>query len=114
MAYVDEAFAVKLAHVQQNLAPTTVEAESGQLLLASTAHPECTDLVPTYRAEAIDELAAGDGTLLMEWSAPRGAELTSGEAWRLASPHWSPRRERTIGQAVATGPAVRRCRPGCA
>ena len=100
MAYVDEAFAVKLAHVQQNLAPTTVEAESGQLLLASTAHPECTDLVPTYRAEALDGLASGDGTLLMEWSATRDADLRSGEAARMASPHWSPRRERTIAQAV--------------
>lgn len=100
LAYVDEAFAVKLTHVQQNLAPTTVEAESGQLLLASTAHPDCTELVPTYRAEAIDELAVGDGTLLLEWSSARDADITSGEAWRAASPHWSPRRERTIAQAV--------------
>jgi hypothetical protein len=100
LAYVDEAFAVKLAHVQQNLAPTTVEAASGQLLLASTAHPACSDLVPTYRAEAIDDLATGDGTLLCEWSARRDADLTSGEAWRAASPHWTPRRQRIIAEAV--------------
>lgn len=101
MAYVDEAWIVKLAMVQDNLAPTTVEAASGQLLLSSTAHPLCTDLIPTYRAAALDELATGDGTLLLEWSAARDADLMSAEAARMASPHWSQRRARTIAAAVA-------------
>ena len=39
LGYVDEAWVVRLAMVQDNMAPTTVEARSGQLLLASTAHP---------------------------------------------------------------------------
>jgi hypothetical protein len=102
LAYADEAFGVKLKHVQQNLAPTTVEKRSGQLLLSSTAHTECTDLIPTYRAEAIDDLGLGDGTLLLEWSAPRSADLADEVAWAQASPHWSKRRAKDIRAAVRT------------
>jgi hypothetical protein len=102
LAYADEAFGVKLKHVQQNLSPTTVEKRSGQLLLASTAHSECTDLIPTYRAEAIDELDSGDGTLLLEWSAARHADLADEVAWAQASPHWTKRRDRDIRAAVRT------------
>lgn len=102
LAYADEAFGVKLKHVQQNLSPTTVEKRSGQLLLSSTAHTECTDLIPTYRAEAIDALDSGEGTLLLEWSAPRNADLADEVAWFQSSPHWSKHRERDIRAAVRT------------
>lgn len=100
MAYVDESWAVKLKHLEQNLMPTTVEVPSAQVLLSSTAHPECSDTVPTYRAEAIDDLATGAGTLLLEWSAPAGSDIASRAAWRAASPHWSRRREEMIARAV--------------
>jgi hypothetical protein len=100
MGYVDEAWSIGLATVQQNMAPTTVEAKSGQLLLASTADPRCTELVPTYRAEALDQLGDGDGTLLLEWSAAAGSVLGSMDAARAASPHWSRRRERVIAADV--------------
>ena len=102
LAYADEAFGIKLKHVQQNLSPTTVKKRSGQMLLSSTAHTECTDLIPTYRAEALDELDSGDGTLLLEWSAPRHADLADEVAWAQASPHWSKRRDRDIRAAVRT------------
>ena len=111
LAYVDEAFAVKLTFVQQNLAPTTVEAASGQLLLASTAHPACTDLVPTYRAEAIDDLAAGDGTLLhgMVRAPPCRADVDGGVAGGVAA------LDATAGtdhrRSRQTGRPVRRRRP---
>jgi hypothetical protein len=46
-------------------------------------------------------LEEGDGDLLIEWSAPAGATLEDVEAWRLASPHWTPQRERLISKRYA-------------
>jgi hypothetical protein len=45
--------------------------------------------------------AAGEGDLLIEWSAPPDALITDEQAWRAASPHWSQRREKLIRSAVA-------------
>jgi hypothetical protein len=54
------------------------------------------------RAAALEALAAPDGAdLLIEWSAPRAVELDDAAGWRMASPHWSDRREREIGKAIA-------------
>jgi hypothetical protein len=44
----------------------------------------------------LDELETGAGGLLVEWSAAPGAEVDDPAAWRQASAHWSPRRERTV------------------
>jgi hypothetical protein len=74
-----------------------VERIQPQLLLVSTAHRLATTLMLSRRQLALEGLEDGAGDLLLvEWSAPRGAALDNVEAWRRASSHWSPRRERTI------------------
>jgi hypothetical protein len=54
------------------------------------------------RASALDRLAdpGEDGMLLVEWSSPRDLAPEDRAGWRLASPHWSPRRERVIAQRL--------------
>jgi hypothetical protein len=48
----------------------------------------------------MDHLADGDGPLLLEWSAPPDAELDDRDGWRQASPHWTRKRERLVGQRL--------------
>jgi hypothetical protein len=50
----------------------------------------------TRRRVALENLETGTGDLLVEWSAPRGAPIDDQGAWRLASPHWTPQRQRLI------------------
>ena len=77
-----------------------VERAQPQLLLVSTAHRLTTELMLERRRVALAGLEDGDGDLLIEWSAPHDAELADVEAWRLASPHWTPKRERMIGKRL--------------
>lgn len=100
MAVADEAHGVALGTVTENLSPTMAEREQAQLLLVSTAHSRCTDLMPMFRATALGELDAPARLLLVEWSAHRELELGDLVAARQASPHWSRNRERLIGEAV--------------
>lgn len=101
LAAVDEGWKVPAASVDEGLTPTMAEREQPQLLLCSTAHRKATGLILDRRGAALGELETGNGELLIEWSAPRDAELDELEAWRLASPHWTPRRERLIAGAHA-------------
>jgi hypothetical protein len=96
MATVDEAWKVMASVVDDGIEPTTVEALDAQILLVSTAHRRATALMVGRRARALDHLRDGDGPLLLEWSAPPNSELDDRQAWRQASPHWSPKRERLI------------------
>jgi len=98
LAGVDEAWKVRPQVVEEGLEPTMVEREQAQLLLVSTAHRLATSLMLGRRGAALDALETGDGSLLLEWSAPPGSDLEDVAAWRQASSHWSPRRERTIRQ----------------
>ena len=34
--------------------------------------------------------------LIIEWSSPRNMDIWDRKAWRMASPHWTERRERLI------------------
>lgn len=95
---VDEAWKVRAASVDEGLAPTMAEREQPQLLLVSTAHRRATVLMLDRRQLALAGLEDGDGDLLIEWSAPAGAELDDRQVWRLASPHWGPRRERLVSK----------------
>jgi hypothetical protein len=95
-AVVDEAWNVEANHIEEGVAPTMVERASSQLLLVSTAHRLATSLMLTRRKAALAELESGSGDLLIEWSAPRGASIDDLGAWRLASPHWSPQRQKLI------------------
>jgi len=95
-AAADEAWKVKAAAIEEGLTPTMAERLQPQLLLVSTAHRLATGLMLSRRQVALAGLERGDGDLLIEWSAPHGAELDDLAAWRLASPSWNPRRERLI------------------
>lgn len=100
MATVDEAWKVPASVVDDGIEPTTVEATDSQILLVSTAHRRATALMVGRRASAFAELSTGDGALLVEWSAPPDADLADRAAWRMASPHWTPKRERLIEQRL--------------
>jgi len=106
LALADEAWKLGAAVVEEGLEPTLAETSNGQLVMFSTAHRSCTGLVPVRRAALLDRWAEPGGTsLLLEWSAPRDAEVGDRAAWRLASPHWGPARERLMEAkyARATG-----------
>jgi hypothetical protein len=102
MATVDEAWKVAAASVDDGLVPTMVEQVQAQLLLVSTAHRRATALMIGRRASALERLGdpGDDGLLLVEWSAGRGGELVDRQAWRQASPYWTPKRERVIAQRL--------------
>jgi hypothetical protein len=102
LAAIDEAWKVRAEFLDEGVTPTMVEREQPQQLLVSTAHRRATALMIGRRQVALDRLASGDGDLLIEWSAPRDAPLGDVESWRLASPHWTPQRERLIGRQLET------------
>ena len=74
LAAVDEAWKVAPEVIEEGVDPTMVEREQPQLLLVSTAHRKATSLMLGRRGVAVNELEAGDGLLLMEWSAPPAAD----------------------------------------
>ena len=95
---VDEGWKVAASVVEEGLLPTMVERIEPQLWLVSTAHRMATGLMLGRRREALEHLETGRGDLLIEWSAPREAALDDVDAWKQASPHWTPQRERLIGK----------------
>ncbi len=95
-AFVDEGWKVAASSVEEGLTPTMAERAQPQLWLVSTAHRKTTTLMLGRRKVALAQLEDGDGDLLIEWSAPPGTGLEDVAAWRLASPHWTPQRERMI------------------
>jgi hypothetical protein len=99
LGVVDEAWRVRASSVDEGLTPTMAEREQPQLVLVSTAHRRATALVLDRRQVAIANLEVGDGDLLIEWSARPDAVPEDVGAWRMASPHWTPRRERLISKA---------------
>jgi len=97
LALADEAWALPAAVVEEGLEPTLAETSNGQLVLFSTAHRKCTGLIPVRRAALLDRWATPGGTsLLLEWSATRGSQIGDRDAWRAASPHWGPPRQRLM------------------
>jgi hypothetical protein len=100
MAIADEAQGVKLSTITENLSPTLVERQQAQLLLVSTSHSHCTDLMPTYRLQGTADLDSPSRMLMLEWSADATLPLGDPVAARQASPHWSKNRELDIGEAI--------------
>lgn len=101
MATVDEAWKVAASVVDDGLEPTTVAVEhDAQIVLVSTAHRRATSLMIGRRARALEHLNDDEGPLLLEWSAPPDAELADRSAWRMASPHWTAKRERLIAKRL--------------
>ncbi len=100
MGCLDEAWDIASAVVDDSLEPTTVERPSGQIILISTAHRLAKGLMLNRRHQALQEIDAPDDTLILEWSTPRSYELDDVEGWRMASPHWSARREKLMRRAL--------------
>jgi hypothetical protein len=96
LAVVDEAWKVPPRSIDEGLSPTMVERAQPQLLLVSTAHRLTTPLMLERRLLGLEQLEDGDGVLLVEWSAPPELRLDDRQGWRLASPHWTAKRERLI------------------
>ena len=86
--------------VDDGLEPTVVEQPDSQILLISTAHRKATALMIGRRARALSNLTNANGPLIMEWSAPPDAQLDDRAAWRRASPHWTPKREKMIANRL--------------
>jgi hypothetical protein len=101
LAAVDEGWKVSASAVDDGIEPTMVEREQPQLLLVSTAHRAATSLMLNRRRAAFDTLDAPESVLLVEWSAPRNAQLEDRDGWRAASPHWTAQREGMISAALA-------------
>jgi hypothetical protein len=93
LAFVDEAWDVAPAVVDDQLAPTQITVESPQLWLISTAHPEATELMPGLRKAGLLQLDQPDSLLLMEWSGHPAREPDDLAGWREASPYWDAKRE---------------------
>jgi hypothetical protein len=102
LAIVDEGWDVKLSKVEEGLEPTMAEREQPQLLLVSTAHRLTSSLMLSRRRLALSELEDGGGSLLMEWSAPRGSRLDDRAAWRAASASWDARREQVLERRLVS------------
>lgn len=97
MAAVDEAWKVDPEIVDAGLSPTMVERAGSQLWLVSTAHRMATPLMIRERRVAVEDLEDGrEDTLILEWSAPPGADLDDVGGWRAASPHWTAKREKLV------------------
>jgi hypothetical protein len=101
MALVDEAWKVNRSVVDGGLRPTLAEAVSPQLWLVSTAGTSASDLMASYRGQA---LAGSESIFLAEWSAPPDTDLDISDptVWRAAAPHWDTRREERIREAFET------------
>lgn len=93
---VDEAWKVKPTTVDDGLEPTQAERSNPQLYLISTAHRKATALMITRRQDALRELEEPVSTLIIEWSMWPGMAVDDPQAWRAASPHWTPQRERIV------------------
>ena len=104
LAFVDEAWRVSREVVDGSIAPTMLERRSPQLVLVSTAGDGGSKLLLEDRDTAITQLAEPDTArvLILEWSAPPEAYVDDREAWRLASPHWTPQRLEALEHAYAT------------
>ena len=104
LAFVDEGWRIAADVVQQSLEPTMIATAEPQLILVSTAGDGGSELLLSARALAIAELADPDNatTLILEWSASPDADIDDRDAWRQASPEWSPQRVAALEHARKT------------
>lgn len=100
-AAVDEAWSIPPSVVDDGTEPTLLESVDPWLALVSTAHRNATSLMIARRHLAIEDLASVEAyALLIDWSARPGLAMDDPQAWREASPHWTPGREQRISAAV--------------
>jgi hypothetical protein len=99
LAVIDEAWDVPAALIETDLYPTIVEHPNAQLVMWSTAHRKAKSTVINRRL-TLDVTEAKDA-LHVEWSPPRDVDMHDRAGWRLASPHWTERREELIANRLA-------------
>jgi hypothetical protein len=102
MGLDDEAWSVARDAVEAALVPTMLERASPQLWIVSTQGDSGSDLLAEYRrqgAAGVSDPSQAD-VLLLEWSADPTALVTDRDAWRQASPHWTPQRENFIARQL--------------
>jgi len=86
-AIVDEAWAVPADVVNAGVLDALRGRRSPQLLITSTAGDSRSDLLQTYRQQALEDGPAGD-TLLLEWSVPaEHVDVYDERVWAWANPH---------------------------
>jgi hypothetical protein len=104
VAFVDEAWRVSRDVVDGSIAPTMLERRSPQMILVSTAGDGGSTLLLEDRDAAIAQLGDPESAriLLLEWSARPDAYADDRDAWRAASPHWTPMRLEALEHAFAT------------
>jgi hypothetical protein len=101
LALVDEGWGIPASEVEDAIVPTLAETAAPQLLITSTANRAATSLVLGRRRAALELLDdPGAGDLLVEWSAPPGCDIADPAMWRMASPYWTPQREKLIAAAA--------------
>ena len=101
LAMIDEAWAISATTISEGIEPTMIEREQPQMLMVSTAHRAATSLFPSHRVPAIGALDDPQlDVLLVEWSAPQGADKHHVAAHRMASPYWDERRANFIASKV--------------
>lgn len=94
LGLVDEAWDVLPETVSEGLEPATMERQSPQLHLTSTAHRRATSLM---RGRISAALAVDDPkVILLVWAAAPGSDAADPDVWRAASPHWSEDRREMI------------------
>jgi hypothetical protein len=109
MALIDEGWRVARRVYEGGIEPTMADSVSPQAWLVSTAGTAESDLMLTYRAGAIAQVAHPADTLILEWSAPTDGEreeaglapldIDDPRVWRAAQAHWDDRREAAISKA---------------
>lgn len=102
MAVIDEAWNVDRSVVEDAIMPAMSEREQPQLWLVSTAGDSSSDLLRTYREQALQDKDGKGGVLLLEWSAPPEAPYDDPRTWRWSSPEWSDRRLEFLRGRVGT------------
>jgi hypothetical protein len=89
LGLLDECWDLAQDVLESALLPTLLERMQPQCWLVSTAHAECTPLMPAYRRLALE----GDArTMIADWGADPGADPMDPATHRAASPHWSAQR----------------------
>ena len=97
---VDEAWKVQAGSVDEGLTPTMAEREQPQLCARVDRAPDGHPFDAGGPRRRVRSPGNASTDLLIEWSAPEGAEIDDAAAWRQASPHWTTRRRRLVGKAL--------------
>jgi len=101
--FVDEVQDARYAAVHRGLQPTMSGSRvlQPQMFYAGVGAKAGPDAALSEQGRLLRELredgmSASPKTLVLEWSAPPGIDPTDRQAWRWASPDWSPAREELL------------------